>query len=113
VKDPSVRPTIILAVTACLLWAEPFPAAAQDQIDLMLQRGQIPVALAHRHGYSDFTNPLGRFMDLVAAGAITDARAIQADACKTWLATRSTSALSGKFWAWGEEINLDALCAHR
>jgi hypothetical protein len=100
-----------LAVTACLLLGEPFAAKAEDQIDLMVQRGQIPVELAQRHGYSDFTNPVGRFMDLLAAGAVSDARAIQADACTTWLATRQTSALSGKFWAWGVEINLDALCA--
>jgi hypothetical protein len=113
VEDQSIRHTIGIAVAACLLLANPVPAAAQDQIDLMLQRGQIPRELAQQHGYSDFTNPLGRFMDLLAAGAVTDARAIQPDACKTWLATRRTSALSGKFWAWNVEINLDALCAHR
>ena len=112
-EDRSIRQTMAIAATACLLLGEPFPAEAQDQIDLMLQRGRIPVELSQQHGYSDFTNPLGRFMDLLAAGAVTDARAIQADACKTWLATRQTSALSGKFWAWGVEINLDVLCANR
>ncbi len=111
-EDQSIWQTIMIGVTACILFSEPISTKAQDQIDLMLQRGQIPVDLAQRHGYSDFTNPLGRFMDLLAAGAVTDARAIQADACATWLATRQTSALSGKFWAWNVEINLDTLCAH-
>ncbi len=103
----------MIAVTALLLWGKPVPVKAQDEIDLMLKRGQIPAERTHTHGYSDFTNPLGRFMDLLAAGAVTDARAIQADACATWLATRQTSPLAGKFWAGNVEINLDTICAHR
>jgi hypothetical protein len=115
VEEQSIRQTVVIAAAAYLLLGEPLPAKAkaEDQIDLMLQRGQIPVELTPRHGYSDFTNPLGKFMDLLAAGAVSDARAIQADACATWLATRQTSALSGKFWAWNVEINLDTLCARR
>jgi hypothetical protein len=113
VKDQLIQRTVGFAITACLLWCAPIPAKPQDQIDLMLRRGQIPAELAQRHGYSDFTNPLGRFMDLMAAGAVSDARAIQADACARWLATRQTSAFSGRFWAWNVEINLDTLCAHR
>ena len=112
-EKQSIRETVVIAATLCLLLGEPFPAKAGDQIDLMLQRGQIPVELVQRHGYSDFTDPVGKFMDLLAAGAVSDARAIQADAGATWLATRQTSALSGKFWAWNVEINLDTLCAHR
>ena len=86
---------------------------AEDEIDRILQRGQLPSDRIQRHGYSDFTDPLGRFMDLLAAGAITDARAIQPDACAEWLAARQTSAWTGKFWAWNVEVDLDTLCSHR
>jgi hypothetical protein len=79
----------------------------------MLQRGQIPADMVHKHGYSDFTDPLGRFLDLLAAGAFAEARAIQPDACAAWLATRQSSALTGRFWVWDTEIDLDTLCAHR
>jgi hypothetical protein len=113
VEHRPIRRTMLIAVAACLLWGKPIPVKGQDQIDLMVQRGQIPAEFTHRHGYSDFTDPLGRFMDLLAAGAVADARAIQADACATWLATRQTSPLAGKFWAWNVEIDLDTLCAHR
>jgi len=111
VEDRPIRQTIVLAATAFLLWGEPIPANAQDEIDLMLQRGQVPADMTTRHGYSDFTDPLGRFLDLLAAGAFVEARLIQPDACAAWLATRQTSALTGKFWVWNTEINLDTLCA--
>jgi hypothetical protein len=109
VENRPVRQIIMLA--ACLLGG-PVPASAQDEIDIMLDHGQVPSDLRHAHGYSDFTDPLGRFMDLVAAGDIAQARAIKPDACAVWLATRQTSALTGKFWAWNTEISLDTLCAH-
>jgi hypothetical protein len=108
-----VQQVIALAAIAVLLWSEPNSAIAQDQIDLMLQRGHVPADMRNRHGYSDFTDPLGRFLDLLAAGAFVEARAIQSDACSAWLATRQSSALTGKFWIWDTEINLDTLCAHR
>ena len=104
---------IVLAATAFLLWGEQTPARAQDQIDLMLQHGRIPADMINRHGHSDFTDPLGRFLDMLAAGAFVEARAIQADACSSWLATRQDSALTGKFWVWNTEINLDTLCSPR
>jgi hypothetical protein len=40
------------------------PAWAEDEIDLMLQHGQVSADMTHRHGYSDFTDPLGRFGSL-------------------------------------------------
>jgi len=113
VEDRPIRQTIMLAITAILLGGEPTSASAQDEIDLMLQRGQIPANMIQKHGYSDFTDPLGRFLDLLAAGAFAEARAIQPDACAAWLATRQSSALTGKFWVWNTEIDLDRLCAHR
>jgi hypothetical protein len=102
----------VVAATASLLLGETNPAPAEDAIDLMLQRGQVPDDMKQRHGYSDFTDPLGRFLDLLAAGAFVEARSIQPDACATWLATRQNSPLTGKFWVWNTEINLDTLCAH-
>lgn len=103
---------VAIALTAFMLGAGSIPVRAQDQIDLMLQRGQVPADMRHMHGYSDFTDPLGRFIDLLAAGAFDEAKTIQPDACATWLVTRQNSALTGKFWVWHTEINLDTLCAH-
>jgi hypothetical protein len=110
-EDRPIRRRIVFAVMALLLASESVPANAEDAIDLMLRRGQFPPDMMHAHGYSDFTDPLGRFLDLLAAGAFADARAIQPAACATWLATRENSALTGKFWIWKTEVNLDTLCA--
>lgn len=104
---------IALAATGFLMWAAINPARPDDAIDRMLQSGLVPADMTRRHGYSDFTDPLGRFMDLLAAGAIDEARAVQPDACAAWLATRRNSAFTGKFWAWNTEIDLDTLCARR
>jgi hypothetical protein len=111
VKDRPIRQAI--AATTFLLSVEPTSANAQDEIDLMLRRGQVPADMMNRHGYSDYTDPLGRFLDLLAAGAFAEARAIQPEACATWLATRQNSPYTGKFWVWNTELNLDTLCAHR
>ena len=86
---------------------------ADDQIDQMLRRGHIPAEKTIKHGYSDFTDPLGRFLDLLAAGAFVEARAIQPDACAAWVATRQNSPLSERFAVWDTEINLDTLCPGR
>jgi hypothetical protein len=91
---------------ACMLLAS---ASAEDKID-QLNR-QYPVNMVNRHGYSDLTDPLGRFLDLLAAGAFDEAKALEPDACATWAATRQTSAFSGKFWIANTLINLDTLCA--
>jgi hypothetical protein len=112
VKQSPIRHTIALAATVFVLWGEPLPASAEDEIDLMLQRGKVPSDRIARHGYSDFTDPLGRFLDLLAAGAFVDARAIQPEACKAWRATRQSSAFTGRFWVWNTEISLDTLCAN-
>ena len=57
-----------------------------------LERATLPPALRYQHDYSDFTDQLGRFMDLLSAGAVNDARAVEPDACRTWLTTRDRSA---------------------
>jgi len=110
-QNRSPRKTIVFATTALLFFVEHTPARAQDQIEQLLQQGQIPANMTHQHGYSDFTDPLGKFLDLLAAGAFADARAIQPEACKTWLTTRQNSAFTGTFWIWNTQLNLDTLCA--
>jgi hypothetical protein len=108
-----IRQRTALAIAALLFLDRPKPVSAEDEIDLMLQQGRVPADTIHRHGYSDFTDPLGRFLDLLAAGAFEEARVIQPDACAIWLAKRQDSPLTGKFWVWNTEINLDTLCARR
>lgn len=105
-----IQNAIEFAVAAVLVCGAPNSAHAVDEIDRMLQRGRVPPGMINQHGYSDFTDPLGRFLDLLAAGAFAEARSIQPDACAAWLATRHTSAFSGKFWIWDTEMNLDTLC---
>jgi hypothetical protein len=112
-EDRPIRQTIAFAAIAFLIWGESNSAIAEDEIDLMLQHGQVPSDMTHRHGYSDFTDPLGRFLDLLAAGAFDEARSIQPDACAAWLETRQNSPLTGKFWVWNTEISLNTLCANR
>ena len=61
--------------------------------------------------HSDFYNdPLGRFMDLLSAGATTEAKRLQSQACAAWANGRSASPLSGRFSVQGVELNLDRLC---
>jgi hypothetical protein len=84
-------------------------ARADDQIDQL--HAQFPTDLINRHGYSDYTDPVGRFLDLLAAGAFDEAKAIQPDACATWASTRQTSAFSGKVWITNTMVSLDTLCA--
>lgn len=107
----SIRPAIALAAAALALCAGANPARAQDTTDLML-RHAIPPDMTNRHGYSDFTDPLGRFLDLLAAGAFAEAKVIQPDACATWSATRKSSAFTGKFTLWNTDFDLDTLCRH-
>jgi hypothetical protein len=108
-----IAKAIMLAVAAFLLVVEANTARGEDEIDLMLRGGQLPANMTHMHGYSDFTDPLGRFLDLLAAGAFVEAKAIEPDACATWLATRQHSAFTGKFRVWNTDLNLDTLCAGR
>jgi hypothetical protein len=101
------RGIVSVVAVACLVSGN---AGAEDKIDALLHHGQLPADMIHPHGYSDFTDPLGRFLDLLAAGAFDEARLIQPDACAVWAATRQTSAFSGRFWVWSTEIDLDTLC---
>ena len=99
-------------VFALLSLGVPNAATAADAVDQLMRGGQVPTAMIHDHGHSDFfADPVGRFLDLLAAGAFTDARALQPDACRTWLATREHSAWTGKFRVWETEIDLNTLCA--
>jgi hypothetical protein len=82
--------------------------AAADPIDQF--RKSMPPDMVNEHGYSDFTDPLGRFLDLLAAGAFEDAKSIQAQACAAWVATRKTSAFTGKFTIWDQPADLDTIC---
>jgi hypothetical protein len=84
-------------------------AQAEDKIDNILH-GALPRDMIQPHGYSDFTDPLGRFLDLLAAGAFDEARSIQPAACAAWAATRKTSAFSGKFTIWNTQTDLDTIC---
>ena len=96
--------------SAILLSALMLPGAwADDQIDRL--HAQFPAELINRHGYSDFTDPLGRFIDLLAAGAFDEAKMIQPSACAAWNANRQTSAFSGKVWITNTLVSLDTLCA--
>ena len=99
-----------VVVGLAVLWTA---TAQADELDRILERASLPPSLLNYHGYSDFTDPLGRFMDLLAAGAVDDARAVETDACREWLATRDQSGWSGRFWAWNVEVSLDRLCAAR
>lgn len=99
------------AAFALLLSGVPLVAGASDEIEVLLRSGRVPADMIRNHGYSDFTDPLGRFLDLLAAGDFAGAKSIQSEACATWLATRQASALTGKFQVWDTEINLDTLCS--
>lgn len=96
---------------AVLLWGQASSGTAEDEIERLQRGDRVPKDLMRQHGYSDFTDPVGRFLDLLAAGALADARALQPDACATWLATRQESPLTGKFSVWDTVIDLNVLCA--
>jgi hypothetical protein len=99
--------TVVLVTLGTILGS----ARAADEIDELAQRSHIPPALRQPHGYSDFTDPLGRFLDFLAAGAFADAKSLKPQACAEWLANRQTSALTGKVQIWDTEIDLNKLCA--
>jgi hypothetical protein len=105
-----MNPLLTLATTTLLLTGTLHPAQADDDIDRLLRNGQVPADMTNRHGYSDFTTPLGRYLDLLAAGAFAEARPLQPHACADWRATRENSAFTGKFWIWNTEFSLDKLC---
>ena len=110
--DQFLPKAVRLAVVAALLAAEPFIAIAQDEIDILIRRGQMHPEWVNEHGYSDFTDPVGRFLDLLAAGAFREAKSMERDACAAWQTTRQNSPYTGRVWVWDTEIQLDKLCAH-
>lgn len=85
-------------------------ARADDEIDSILRRAQLPVNPKLTTGYSDHTDKLGRFLDMLAFGAAADAKALKPTACKQWLETRQDSVWSGRFWVRNVEVSLDTLC---
>ena len=106
--------TVAAALAGLLLCGHAAPAgAAEDQIDRLLASGRVPRDMIRDHAYSDFTDPLGKYLDFLAAGAFAQARGLQPEACEAWRATREDSAWTGKFIVWQTEINLDTLCAPR
>jgi hypothetical protein len=111
--ERTTRKIIVFVALWLPLWVGPTPAHAEDQIDQLLRSGRVPPAMVREHGYSDFTDPVGRFLDLLAAGAFAEARALQPKACVAWLATRQDSPFTGQFRVWDTTIDLNALCAPR
>jgi len=107
VTDRVVAAALLILLLARPVWAE------EDQIDRLLHGGRVPKEMIRDRAHSDFTDPLGKFLDFLAAGAFTQARALQPDACSAWRATRQQSAWTGKVVVWGTEIDLDTLCARR
>lgn len=111
-KSRSIQRAFIFTVIAIALCGQIRLARADDAVDQLLRGGRVPADKIHDHGHSDFyADPVGRFLDLLAAGAFTDARSLQPDACRTWLATRQNTAWTGKFRMWGTELDLNILCA--
>jgi hypothetical protein len=95
----------------CVLCALASVARAEDAIDQLQRSGRVPPELMQRHAHSDFfSDPLGRYLDLLGAGDLRGARAIQADACAVWKSTRAESAFSGKFRVWETDLSLDVVC---
>ena len=85
-------------------------AQAQDELAPLARNAQ-PDTL-YRGMHSDFSDddPIGRFMDLLAEGAITEARTLQPQVCAAWTRGRATSPLSGRFSVNGVELSLNRLC---
>jgi len=74
-----------------------------------------PSDTSYQGMHSDFSDddPVGRFMDLLAGGAIVEARSLQPQVCAAWMRGRSTSPLSGLFSVNGVELSLNQLCGLR
>lgn len=56
--------------------------------------------------YPDFTELVGKFLDLLAAGAFAEARVLPPAACAAWLATRRDSPLTGWFVVWDTTLTI-------
>ena len=96
-----------LRLLAALTIAAPTTAQA-DELD------RLPGARPDTSGqgmHSDFYDqPIGRFMDLLAAGAIAEARPLRPQVCAAWTADRDRSAWTGNFSIGGVPLSLDRLC---
>jgi hypothetical protein len=109
----NVRRQPIVMAAACvfpLLCLRPIEAHGQDEIDRLSRQGQLPADIRPLRVHSDFTDPVGRFMDMVAAGGLSEAKALQPDACNAWATRRERSAIAGKFWVGTTEIDMDSVC---
>jgi hypothetical protein len=101
-----------LVVALGFAWRE--AAGATDEIDRLTRTGQLPADIRPRHAYSDFTdNPVGRFMDMLAAGGLTEAKELQPAACSAWAGMRDRSSLTGTFWVGSTRIDMDTVCGPR
>ncbi len=85
-------------------------AQAQDELSRLAREGQPDTS--YRGMHSDFSDdePIGRFMDLLAVGAIKEARTLQPQVCAAWTRGRATSPLTGRFSVNGVELSLNRLC---
>jgi hypothetical protein len=82
--------------------------AQADELDRL--RGTQPDTSGQGMHSDFYDQPIGRFMDLLAAGAITEARPLQPQVCAAWKADRSQSAWTGDFSIGGVPLSLDRLC---
>ena len=85
-------------------------AQAEDELARLARNAQQDTSYLGMH--SDFRDddPVGRFMDMLAAGAIVEARGLEPRACAAWTRGWSTSPLSGLFSINGVELSLNRLC---
>jgi hypothetical protein len=101
----------LLPALAILLFLGLPAQGADDQIERLLSSGRVPKDMIRDQAHSDFADPLGKFMDFLAAGAFDRARALRPQACAAWRTSRQETAWTGKLVVWDTEIDLDTLCA--
>lgn len=104
---------VVFVVLVFLCSGQRSSGQGEDPVDRLLREGRVPREMILERGHSDFTEPLGRFMDFLAAGAFAEARAVWPAACAAWRATRQDSPLTGRFWVWNTEFDLNVLCVQR
>ena len=101
---------IMSVVLALVVSGQRSSGQGEDPIDRLLRDGRLPREMMRERAHSDFSESVGKFMDFLAAGAFDEARALRPAACAAWRATRHESALTGRFWVWNTELDLDMLC---
>lgn len=83
------------------------PVQAGDELARVIQ----PATRGGLHSDFSADNPIGRFMDLLAEGAVVEARSLQPQVCDAWARRDGAArALSGRFFVNGVELSLDRLC---